>query len=63
MAKPKDTKPTAAEFEAFVTWLISKGFKKADLDTAIGTIVNNRTRAQIALDVVTHLKKSKKKKA
>ena len=62
MPKSRTVKPTLAEFNAIKTWLVSKGCKQTDLDTALGTAVSNRTRAQIATAIAAHLSKSKKKK-
>ena len=63
MARSKDVKPTTAEYNAIKAWLITQGFKQPDLDAALGTSVSNRTRSQIAVEIVSHLKKSKKKKS
>jgi hypothetical protein len=62
MAKDKDSKPTAANLTDLKDWLKAQGFKQTELDTALGLTVSNRNRAEIAKDLITHLKKSKKKK-
>ena len=60
-SKKPETKPSTAEFATTKDWLKAQGFSQATLDTALGTIVSNRPRAQIAASLVDQLKKSKKK--
>ena len=62
MTKPKHNKPTSSEFNALKDWLITQGFQQAELDAALGSSVANRSRAQIAAQLTTHLKGLKKKK-
>ncbi len=57
----KDDKLDPTEFQALQDWLVSQGFKRSDLNSAIGSTVNDRSRQQIASDLAKHLKKSKKK--
>ena len=63
MAKKKDVKPNSTEFQSLKDWLKAQGFKTADLDTALGISVSNRTREQIATDLVVQLKTNKNKKS
>ncbi len=57
--KSRSVKPAAAELSAVKAWMVSQGCAQNALDSAIGTTVSNRTRLQIAAEIIAHLKKSK----